>query len=131
MVVVNGREVGRSPATWKFTHYGKVRVTAYLEGHLSEQRIVKLKTPWYQYPGADFFSDLLTPTTIHDEHEVTILLQPLPGHTKAGDEALASEVGERAVALRAEMRELEQADALEKAKKSPSRREDEVPVDFD
>jgi len=43
MVQVNGREVGRSPATWTFSHYGEVRVTAYLDGHLPEQRIVRLK----------------------------------------------------------------------------------------
>lgn len=113
MVQVNGRDVGRSPATWTFSHYGTVRVTAYLEGHLPEQRLVKLKAPWYQYPVADFFADLVVPARIRDEHEVMIPLAVAPDRTKEEDLALADDVAGRAVALREQMRRLAAEDAKE------------------
>ena len=81
MVQVNGRDVGRSPATWTFTHYGTVRVTTDLDGYRTEQRIVKLKAPWYQYPVVDFFADLVVPVRIQDEHEVVIPLSVVPERT--------------------------------------------------
>lgn len=117
MVQVNGREVGRSPTTWSFTEYGTVRVTARLDGHLPEQRNVKLKVPWYQYPVVDFFADLVVPVRIRDEHEVTIPLSVAPERTKEEDIALADELADRAVALREKMRRLAAADGKKRPPK--------------
>lgn len=122
MVRVNGRDVGRSPTTWRFTQYGTVRVTTDLDGYRTEQRIVKLKVPWYQYPVVDFFADLVVPVRIKDEHEVMIPLSVLPERSKEEDFALAAEVAGRAVDLREEMRRLAAGDdAKPEAGSSPDR----------
>ena len=105
LVRVNGRDIGRSPAVWRFHHYGTVRVTTHLDGYLPEQREVRLKTPWYEYPVADLFSDVLIPTRIKDDHEVSITLQPRTESSKAEDLAAADELADRAAALRDEMRD--------------------------
>lgn len=131
MVQVNGTEVGRSPATWRFSHYGTVRVTAYLEGHRAEQRDVKLKMPWYQYPVADFFSDLIVPTKIQNNHEVLIPLQPVVEPTKEENLAIAAELGRRAVEVREQMRALEAKDAAEKKKKPRSKPAAQTEVDYE
>jgi len=131
MVQVNGRDVGRSPATWRFSHYGTVRVTAYLEGHHPEHRDVKLKMPWYQYPVADFFSDLVVPARIQNDHEVTIPLTVVAEQTKEEDLAAAAELGRRAIALRDQMRALEAADAAEQKKKPRSKPAAETEVDYE
>ncbi len=93
-VRVNGRDVGPSPAVWRFHHYGTVLVEASHPGHEPEQRVVELKTPWYQRPVADFFADVLLPKRIRDDHEVSMRLTPLPDMTEeqvaAGRERLAA-----------------------------------------
>ena len=121
LIRVNGREIGRSPVDWRFQHYGTVRVEAEFDGYLPAQVEVRLKTPWYEYPVADLFSDVLVPTTIKDNHEVVITLEPRVETTKEEDLATAAEVGDRAASLRDRMRaELatERAAAARQAKES-------------
>jgi len=75
-VTINGERVGESPVAWSFDHYGTVLVEVQLEGHLPAERVVRLRSPWYQKPVIDFFADVLCPFRIHDEHEVTFPLEP-------------------------------------------------------
>jgi hypothetical protein len=131
MVQVNGRDVGRSPATWRFSHYGTVRVTAYLEGHYPEHRDVRLKAPWYQYPVADFFADLIVPTKIHDDHQLSIALTPVRDRTKEENLAAAAELGRNAVALRTQMEEIQAKEAAERKKKPRSRPAARTEVDYE
>jgi len=104
IVSVNGTELGASPVSWKFQHYGTVRVTLRKAGYETEQRIVKLKTPWYEYPVLDLFSDVIVPATIKDDHHMEVTMNPRESAPKEVDKANASAFGERAVALRASMR---------------------------
>ncbi len=92
---MNGRDAGTSPAVWRFHHYGTVLVEVALPGHEPEQRVVELKTPWYQRPVADFFTDVLLPKRIRDDHEVAVRLQPLRDLT---EEEIAAEMGRLAEA---------------------------------
>jgi len=94
-VRVNGRDVGTSPAVWRFHHYGTVLVEVALPGHEPEQRVVELKTPWYQRPVADFFADVLLPKRIRDDHEVSVRLTPLRDLT---EEEIGAEVASLAAA---------------------------------
>ena len=81
-VRVNGQRIGTSPTEWRFTHYGTVLVEAELHGHEGVQQEVLLRSPWYQKPVVDFFSDVLVPAKIKDDHEVTLQLAPLPEMTE-------------------------------------------------
>jgi len=105
VVRVNGNEIGRSPCSWRFDHYGTVLVEVDMEGYEPQQRIQKLRIPWYQRPGADFFADVAYPGTIRDDHEVAITLVPRR-RVGAGDKAAldrkCAELAERAKALRGE-----------------------------
>jgi hypothetical protein len=75
-VRVNGERVGRSPAVWRFDHYGTVLVEAELAGHAPAQAKVDLRSPWYQKPVVDFFADVVVPARVKDEHEVDLRLEP-------------------------------------------------------
>ena len=101
---VNGTEIGTSPVEWKFQHYGTVRVTVRKNGFETEQRIVKLKAPWYEYPVLDLFSDVIVPARIHNDHHVSIELKARESTSRETDEANAAALGERAVATREKMR---------------------------
>ena len=112
VVSVNGRELGASPVVWPFHHYGTVRVTVRMKGYETDQRAVKLKMPWYEYPVLDLFSDVVIPARIKDDHFVDIVMKPRESTPKEVDKANAAALGERATALRAAMRaEIEREEA--------------------
>jgi len=99
-VTVNGEKVGRSPVRWRFDHYGQVLVEAEKPGYRPTERIVELPSPWYQKPGVDFFADVLVPTTIRDEHEVELRLEPERRLTAKEVERGVSELARAADPLR-------------------------------
>jgi hypothetical protein len=75
-VRVNGEEIGVTPATWRFDKYGRVLVEVELSGHRPDSKVVDLDVPWFEYPVIDFFSDVLAPARIRDDHEVSLRLEP-------------------------------------------------------
>lgn len=77
IVHVNGEEIGRSPVAWRFYHYGRILVETERPGYEPESRVFELRPPWYQYPVADFVSDVLVPSRIQDEHELELKLVAL------------------------------------------------------
>jgi len=68
LVWLNDKEVGRTPLTESFQWYGDYDVVIRKEGFKTLKTHEKLKAPWYQYPPIDFFAEILTPATIHDDH---------------------------------------------------------------
>ncbi len=91
-VTVNGERVGRSPTTWRFSHYGDALVEVEKPGFEPARQVVPLKAPWYQKPGVDFLSDVLVPARIEDEHEVEIRLEPTRPLTEAERERGVAEM---------------------------------------
>ena len=51
-------------------------VIARMDGYETLQSHHLLKSPWYQWPGLDLFSESLYPGWIHDEREVEFALVP-------------------------------------------------------
>ena len=76
MVYVNKQPVGRTPVTCHFTHYGTMEFTIVKEGFepLTEYR--KVRAPWYQWPGIDFFSEVVWPQEITDTKQIDFQLRP-------------------------------------------------------
>lgn len=91
-VSVNGERVGRSPTTWRFTHYGDALVEVEKQGFEPARQVVALRAPWYQKPGIDFFSDVLVPARIEDDHAVEIRLEPARALTQAERERGVAEM---------------------------------------
>ena len=98
---VNGADAGVSPTSWRFDHYGTVLVEADLSGYEAEELTLRLRAPWYQRPGIDFFADVVYPGRIRDEHEVVLKLRPLPRLTAEEIERELKGLTERARKARA------------------------------
>lgn len=99
MVYVNKQPVGRTPVTCNFTHYGTMEFTLVKEGYepLTEYR--KIRAPWYQWPGIDFFSEVVWPQEITDNKQLDFQMKPARIITQ-------DELVERAEALRRESQAL-------------------------
>ena len=83
MVYLDDEPVGETPVTTTFTYYGTRKITLEkidAEGRLLyERKIVyeKIKPPLYQIFPFDFFSELVIPVKLKDEHYLTYQLEPL------------------------------------------------------
>ena len=76
MVYINKQPVGQTPMTCHFTHYGTMEFTVVKDGFepLTEYR--KVRAPWYQWPGIDFFSEVVWPQEITDTKQIDFQLRP-------------------------------------------------------
>ena len=73
---VDGEILGTTPVELKFVHYGGRRVTLYLEGYLTDSRVVELSPPWYGYFPFDILSEVLIPVGWQDRHQLQVVMQP-------------------------------------------------------
>ncbi len=74
IVMLNDEEIGSSPVSVDFTWYGDYGVTCRKGGFQTLNSHVEVKPPWYQWPVLDFFSDVLWPGQLHDQHEASFVL---------------------------------------------------------
>jgi hypothetical protein len=75
-VLLEGEEIGYTPASVDFTHYGTREITLIKDGYETLTTLQKVKTPWYQVPPLDFVSDNLLPFRVTNRHEFTYKLHP-------------------------------------------------------
>ena len=76
-VVLNDEEVGKSPVRVPFTWYGDYDIIIRKPGYQTIKTNHNIKTPWYELPGIDIFTECLTPFTVHDDRTLdTFVLQP-------------------------------------------------------
>ena len=96
-VRLDEEHVGFTPVEIPFTHYGKRRVTLYLDGYLSRSDVIDLKPPWYGRFPLDIFTEVLIPIgwKQHEQHHV--LLERGSGKIPAPD---LRDVLDRAEAMR-------------------------------
>lgn len=89
MVYLDDELIGETPVTTTFTYYGVRKITLEkvdAEGRLiCERKIVyeKIKPPFYQILPLDFFSELIIPAKLKDEHCFSYQLEPLQKVSKA------------------------------------------------
>lgn len=76
MVLVDGREIGYSPASVDFTYYGTREITLIKDGYETLTTLQSYEKPWYQYPGVEFFSDNFLPATVTNRHDLTYNMRP-------------------------------------------------------
>lgn len=76
-VHLNDQEIGQSPVRVPFTWYGDYDIIIRKKGYKTLQTNHRIKTPWYQYPVIDLFTECFIPFTIHDDHELgPFVLEP-------------------------------------------------------
>ena len=76
-VLLNDEEVGKSPVRVPFTWYGDYDIIIRKPGYQTIQTNHNIKTPWYELPGIDIFTECLMPFTVHDDRTLdTFVLQP-------------------------------------------------------
>lgn len=94
-VMVDGEEVGYTPASIDYTYYGTREITLMKDGYRTFKAPLKLATPWYQVFPLEFVTDNFALTKINDRREVT--------YTLARDEIEPTQMlEERAGSLRSE-----------------------------
>jgi len=123
---LEGNEVGRTPVTVSFDHYGVRIVSLEHDGYVRLVKNVPVRPPWYQIFPIDFFFDVLYPGHIFDDHKVELKLDPRRPYTDADAEKLI----QRARQMRTESKEkvesdpaYERAMAAAKARKERDRAE--------
>lgn len=82
-VLLDGRPVGATPYTEVFLSYGVRRLELRHEGHARDVREIDVVRPWWQYFPLSFFSDLLWPAPLTDDHYVAVEL--IPAHRVGGE----------------------------------------------
>ncbi|MCF6158156.1 MAG: PEGA domain-containing protein [wastewater metagenome] len=108
MVYLDNELIGETPVTTTFTYYGTRKIVLEKtdsEGRLLYERKVfyeKIQPPVYQIFPLDFFSELLIPVKLKDEHYLYYELEPLK-HIPA--EELREKVLNNASELREQLRE--------------------------
>ena len=95
-VLLDGQEIGETPTSIDFTHYGTREVVLQKDGYDTLKTMQTVPPPWYQVPPLDFISDNLLPYQLTNRHEFSYQLQPSP--TVPSTQGLR----ERAINLRSE-----------------------------
>jgi hypothetical protein len=73
---LDGELQGPTPVEIPFEHYGRRRVTLYLDGYLTDSRVVDLRPPWYGYFPFDILSEVVLPVGWRDQQRVHVVLEP-------------------------------------------------------
>ena len=67
VVYLNNKEIGKTPISTNFLYSGTYNIRCYKEGYETTEIAHKTGTPWYLWPGFDFFSENFVPGEIRDE----------------------------------------------------------------
>ena len=76
LVYLTDKEIGRTPISQNIVHSGTYKIRCCKEGFAMEERYHKVGTPWYLYPGFDFFSENFVPGELRDEQSCHLILTP-------------------------------------------------------
>jgi len=75
-VYFEGKEIGQTPMTVSFVHHGTRQVTLFKPGYEKLHAMEEIKAPWFQWFPIDFFTEVLWPWTLKEEHLLEYKLEP-------------------------------------------------------
>jgi len=75
-VYLDGKEMGRTPFSANFDHYGKREFRIVKQGYETKTELQRVRAPWYQWVGLDFVSEVLLPGKLTDRKYYEFDLQP-------------------------------------------------------
>ncbi len=74
IVYLNNKEIGKTPISQNFIYSGTYNIRCYKEGYETAETQYRTGTPWYLWPGFDFFSENFVPGEIRDEQTCKVEL---------------------------------------------------------
>ena len=77
LVVLDGQEIGFTPCSIPFDYYGTRQVKLVKDGYETRTINQTIATPWYEYIGLDFVSEVLIPWRIRDDRNYVYDLEPV------------------------------------------------------
>ena len=75
-VIVNGEEIGPSPASKSFVFYGERKITMILDGYQTKTVIQPINAPGGIISSTEFFTENFLPVSLRDDQEFTYKLEP-------------------------------------------------------
>ena len=75
-VYINDQEIGKTPVSQNIVYSGTYKIRCVKESYETKTVMHKVGTPWYLYPGLDFFSENFVPGQISDLQTCHIVLEP-------------------------------------------------------
>jgi len=75
-VYLDGKDIGRTPFSTNFDHYGKREFRVVKPGYETKTELISVRAPWYQWVGIDFVSEVLMPGKLTDHKSYEFELQP-------------------------------------------------------
>ena len=75
-VYLDGNDIGRTPLSTNFDHYGKREFRIVKQGYETKTELKSIRAPWYQWVGFDFVSEVLLPGKLTDHKAYEFDLQP-------------------------------------------------------
>lgn len=75
-VYFEGKEIGQTPVTVSFVHHGTRAVTVFKPGYEKVHAMEKIDPPWFQWFPIDFFTEVLWPGKLKEEHVLSYKLEP-------------------------------------------------------
>ena len=75
-VFLDNKELGRTPFTANFDHYGTREFRIVKQGYETRTELVPIRAPWYQWIGFDFVSEVLLPGKLTDHKFYEFDMQP-------------------------------------------------------
>lgn len=76
-VLVNGQNVGLTPASVPFTYYGKYDITLIRDGYQTKTYQARIRRPWFQFFPLDFAAEVLYPGHIQDNRTLNFQMEPM------------------------------------------------------
>ncbi len=73
-VWVNDQEIGKTPISKNIVYSGTYKIRCEKDGNETTTVMHQVRTPWYLYPGLDFFSENFVPGEIRDLQQCHVVL---------------------------------------------------------
>ncbi len=75
LVYFDRKLIGETPCTHEFLYYGSHHLELVKEGHVNIRTVLNLKGPFYEYFPLSFFTEVLIPWQITNEHNYNFTLE--------------------------------------------------------
>jgi hypothetical protein len=75
-VYLDGKEIGRTPFSTNFNHYGNREFRVVKQGYETKTVVRPVKAPWYEWVGLDFVSEVLLPGKLTDQRYYEFDMEP-------------------------------------------------------